>query len=44
VPLGALEAYTACLSIGCFVLPMLRYGLVDEVYWVQPRISCFQGP
>jgi hypothetical protein len=42
--LTALEVYTAQLSITAYVLPMLYYGFADEVYWVQPSISCFQGP
>jgi hypothetical protein len=42
--LDALETYTAGLSIGSYVFPMLRYGFADEVYWIQPRISCFRGP
>jgi hypothetical protein len=42
--LDALEIYTARLSIGSYMFPMLRYGFADEIYWVQPEISCFQGP
>lgn len=42
--LAALEAYTARLSIGSYVFPLLHYGFVDEIYWVQPALSCYQGP
>jgi len=42
--IDALEAYTARLSIGAYVFPMLHYGFAEEVYWVQPAISCYQGP
>lgn len=42
--LDVAEAYTRRLSISSFMFPVQHYGLIDEVYWVQPPISPYQGP
>lgn len=41
--LASLERYTDRLSVSTFMMPCLYYGLADEIYWVQPEISCYQG-
>lgn len=41
--LPSAERYTIRLSISNFILPTLYYGVVREVYWVQPPISAYQG-
>ncbi|MBD3335655.1 MAG: hypothetical protein GF355_09080 [Candidatus Eisenbacteria bacterium] len=40
----AVEAYVRRLSVSSFVLPSAYYGLVQEIYWIQPEISCYRGP
>ncbi len=37
------EQYADRLSVATFMLPCLYYGLAQEVYWVQPEISCYAG-
>jgi hypothetical protein len=41
--LGVIASYTERLSVASFLLPSLYYGLADEIYWVQPTISCYDG-
>ena len=41
--LNVAEQYAGRLSVATFVLPCLYYGLAQEVYRVQPQISCYAG-
>lgn len=38
-----LAEYVDRLTIATFVMPALRYGWFDAVYWVQPEITAYQG-